>query len=107
MLASGSCPVFTELTGHDTYYGRFLRENVHYKRVAVLNESQQQCGHPPGACVNCPDLAAHVNWAAQHDNDAAAACGARAKAFSGALLSRRMLLDYLRTVRSNAQGVLL
>jgi len=35
VLASGSCPVFAELTGHDTYYGRFLKENVHFKRVHV------------------------------------------------------------------------
>ena len=94
VLATRSAPVFAELTEHDTFFGRFLREDTHYKRVRV---KPGPCGTFNTACVRCKDLDSTVRWA-RDDDDAAASMGRRARAFSDLVLSRKMLRSYLLTL---------
>ena len=94
ILASGSCPLFAELTEHDVYFGRFLKEGTHYQRVRVGNESMQCGGH---ACVTCMDLDRAVKWVETEDG-LAKKCANEAKRFSDLFFSRRALLEYLRTL---------
>lgn len=108
-LATGSLPVFAELTKHDGFFGRFLEEDIHFKRVYVLEDAapkrngsknNQKCWRPYEKrgypCVFCNDITSHLHWAVAKDTAAAARRVARnAELFASGAFGRDRLLEYI------------
>lgn len=97
--------MFAELHGHDTYFGRFLTQDVHYKRIGVTpipegkrcTEAKNGGASKGGGCAHCGDMAAIIRWAAANDA-AAKACADSASTLAHGIFSRRMLLEYVLVV---------
>tara|TARA_A100001015_G_scaffold273672_1_gene329358 strand:+ start:2937 stop:3998 length:1062 start_codon:yes stop_codon:yes gene_type:complete len=80
VLACGSLPVFLSHDEMDSYFGRWLVENKHYKNI-----------RPESVC---DDLKRVVWWAVEHD-EAAQRIGVNARRFATRVLSEHMVHLYL------------
>eukprot|EP00615_Pteridomonas_danica_P010799 CAMPEP_0114331322 /NCGR_PEP_ID=MMETSP0101-20121206/2328_1 /TAXON_ID=38822 ORGANISM="Pteridomonas danica, Strain PT" /NCGR_SAMPLE_ID=MMETSP0101 /ASSEMBLY_ACC=CAM_ASM_000211 /LENGTH=355 /DNA_ID=CAMNT_0001461603 /DNA_START=53 /DNA_END=1117 /DNA_ORIENTATION=+ len=92
-LACGSLPIFLEYNPHDTYYGRFLEPDVHYKRIRYSLRSNATDQDDGGTCV-CSDLDQVTSWALSHDEQAKA-IGAKARSFAENVIGREMVELYV------------
>jgi hypothetical protein len=102
-LGCGSLPVFLEYNSHDTYYGRFLQPDTHYKRLRYSLRPNATDQDDAGSCV-CGDLDRLAAWLQTHDAEAAAV-GANARRFAETLLGRPMVEAYLLAVLQEAHAL--
>lgn len=95
-LGCGSLPVFLEYINHDTYYGRFLKPDVHYKRLRYSLRPNATDQDDAGSCI-CGDLDRLAGWLQTHDKEAAT-IGAAARQFAERVLGQPMVEAYLLAV---------
>ena len=76
VLACGSVPIFLERDKVDTYFGRWLKEGVHFKRL--------------DPATMCEQLDEVIDWVLANDSEAKR-MGEAARGFAEAVLSREML----------------
>ena len=80
ILGCGSVPIFLERDNVDTYFGRWLKEGVHFKR---LNPETM-----------CEDLDEVIQWIIDHDAEARR-IGEASRQFAETILSKEMLNGYI------------